>query len=388
MPNKRANNEGSIRQRPDGRWEARFTVGRDPGTGKQVRKSIYGDTQEEVRKALQKACTEVDEGTYMEPSKITAGQWFDMWKDEYLGGVKSATVVSYSQHIKNHLKPAFGSVKLLALTTPMIQKLYNTMQKEGRSPKTIKNLHGVVHSSLKQAVRLGYIRVNPSDNCILPRIEKAAIQPLDSPEMDRFLKVIKDSPYEALFKVDMFTGMRQGELLGLTWDCVDFEQGRIMLTKQLCRPRVKGEKHHYGTLKNDKPRVITPASYVMDVLKAHRRAQAAMRLKAGAAWNEGDFPGLVFTNEIGGHLSYAVVYSHFRKNLAKAGIEPKRFHDLRHTYAVSSLRSGDDIKTVQENLGHHTAAFTLDQYGHVTDTMKKESAKRMDAFINGLENSK
>jgi len=103
-----------------------------------------------------------------------------------------------------------------------------------------------------------------------------------------------------------------------------------------------------------------------------------MQLRAGSLWEQSN---LVFTNEIGQHLSAQTVYLAFKKLIASTGYPDTRFHDLRHSYAVAALQSGDDIKTVQENLGHHTAAFTLDVYGHVTQRMKQESANRMERFI-------
>lgn len=124
-----AQGNGSIRQRPDGRWEARYVTGYDPGTGKQIRKSIYGETQKEVRQKLNAAVKALDEGTYFEPSKLTVGQWLDTWTAEYLGAVKPMTIVSYKGIVKNHNKPALGAIKLDALTAPNIQKFYNDMGK-------------------------------------------------------------------------------------------------------------------------------------------------------------------------------------------------------------------------------------------------------------------
>lgn len=119
----------------------------------------------------------------------------------------------------------------------------------------------------------------------------------------------------------------------------------------------------------------------MGVLKAQQRRQTEWRLAAGPIWEDS---GLVFTNEQGHNLSAQTVYLHFKKLAEKAGYPDTHFHDLRHSYAVAALQSGDDIKTVQENLGHHTAAFTLDVYGHVTEQMKKASADRMERFIKGV----
>lgn len=381
-----ANGGGSIRQRADGTWEARITLGTNPGTGKPVRKSIYGKTQKEVRQKMQRALVEVDEGSYTTPTKTTVKQWLETWLSEYTDGVKDSTRTSYRQHMNNHIIPALGAVKLSELTPATCQKFINDLSRvKGLSAKTVKNVHGVLHHALKQAVRLGYVRMNPTEACTLPRIEKAKIEPLDAPEIKRLLEVLDDEVYSDVLRVDLFTGMREGEILGLQWSCVDFTRGTIKVEKQLSRPRVKGEEYRFTSLKNDKPRTIQPAPFVMQILKRQRRRQAEQRMQAGAAWDDCGFPDLVFTSETGKFLNYTIVLRHLKKALDAAGLPEKRFHDLRHTYAVTSLQAGDDVKTVQENLGHHTAAFTLDQYGHVTETMRQASAQRMEAFYNALQ---
>ena len=412
MPRKSTRNAqggGTIRQRPDGRWEGRVTLGRDPGTGKQVQKSIYGATQREVRQKMQKMLVELDEGVYIEPSKLTVKAWLETWLAEYNGDVKPATIVSYRQHIQNHIVPALGAVKLSALTPTAVQRFYNELQRSGvktpkrdetgkivrakgemvyttspMSPKTVKNVHGVLHQALKQAMRLGYIRSNPTEACILPRIEKAEMRPLDAPEIKCLLASLGDDVYCTLLKVDLFTGMRQGEILGLQWACVDFDRGTITVNKQLVHPREKGERYRLASLKNDKPRTIQPAPFVMNLLREHRRRQLQQRMRAGSLWDDAGIPDLVFTSETGRYLNYTAVWRRYKLELERAGLPSNRFHDLRHTYAVTSLRAGDDVKTVQENLGHHTAAFTLDQYGHVTESMRAASAQRMQSFINDL----
>jgi len=300
--------------------------------------------------------------------------------------MKDSTRTSYRQHMNNHIIPALGAVKLSELTVPACQKFINDLTRvKGLSPKTVKNVHGVLHHALKQAVRLDYMRMNPTEACTLPRREKAKIEPLDAPEIKQLLDVLDDDVYSDVLRVDLFTGMREGEILGLQWSCVDFRRGTIRIEKQLSRPRVKGEEYRFTSLKNDKPRTVQPAPFVMEILKRQRRRQAEDRIRAGALWDDCGFPDLVFTSETGKYLNYTIVLRHLKKSLEAAGLPEKRFHDLRHTYAVTSLQAGDDVKTVQENLGHHTAAFTLDQYGHVTDTMRQASAQRMEAFYNGLK---
>lgn len=367
-------------------WEARITTGYDLGTGRQIQRSFSGKTQKEVREKMQAVSVEVNDGTYQEPTKLTVGQWLDIWADEYLGGVKPYTVASYKGQIRNHIKPALGAVKLEGLNPHNIQKFYNDLgrshgNKPGLSPKSIKNVHGVFHKALQQAVAVGYIRYNPADACILPRIVKKELHPLDEEQSKAFLLALKGHRYETLYTVTLFTGMREGEVLGLKWDCVDFDKGIILINKQLQREKKKGGAYIFSTLKNDKSRTITPAPWVMQMLRAHRGQQLAQRLQAGEIWEDS---GLVFTNEIGQHLAIHTVYKDFKKIVTSIGCPDVRFHDLRHSYAVAAIRSGDDIKTVQGNLGHATAAFTLDVYGHVTDQMKRESAARMEGYIKDI----
>lgn len=371
-------------------WEARYTVGYDPGTGKQIQKSISGKTQKEVAQKLKAATTAIDTGTYIEPSKMTVAQWLDVWEREYLKGVKPYTVDSYAAAIRNHIKPALGAVKLEALNTHTIQRFYNslsepTKQRKALSPKTIKNIHGVLHKALQQAAKIGYLRFNPAEACELPRIVKKEMQVLDEDHSKAFMQAVKGDPLENLFLIDLFTGLRQGELLGLSWDCIDFSAGTVTVKHQLQQTQVKGDySYHFSPLKNDKPRTITPAAYVMKLLKSQHMRQLEMRLRAGELWyNEFD---LVFTTILGRPLSRRTIYKHFKKITATIGVPDLRFHDLRHSYAVASIRGGDDIKTVQTNLGHATAAFTLDVYGHATEQMKRDSAARMDAYIKSLSN--
>ena len=410
MPNKKAAaGAGTIREKtvirngkPYTYWESRVTVGTD-GQGRQIQRSFSGKKQEDVLKKMQAAAVEITEGTYLTPSKMTVGDWLDVWSKEYLNSVKPMTAETYKKNIRVHIKPALGGKKLSALSAVDVQKFYNDLMKNGYStiriekgkrlavqkplsPKSIKNIHGTLHKALAKAVALGYIKFNPSDHPDLPRIEKAEIKPLDDEEIKLFLSAIKGSDYETLYTVTLFTGMRQAEILGLTWDCVDFERGTILVKQQLQQYGATGGKYVLNTTKNSRWRTIAPAEYVMKLLKHRQLEQVQDRFKAGSAW---DNPlNLVFTNALGGWLSAPTVYNHFKRIVASIGLPEARFHDLRHSYAVAAIRSGDDIKTVQENLGHHTAAFTLDVYGHVTDQMKRESAARMDAFIDSLKVAK
>lgn len=379
MAKKRANGEGSIRKRDDAGWEARYY------DEKGKRHSVYGKTQTEVRKKLAEAFAQRGAEADDEADDLTLGQWLAIWQRDFLGNVKHGTAINYEMTIRVHILPALGEIPLAGLKTPPIQRLYNRKLAEGLSPKSIKNIHGCLHKALDIAVRIGYIQKNPSSACILPRVTQAEIHPLDTPDLEKLMESMKGHEYETLIMVAIFTGMRSGELLGLTWDCVDFENGLIRITKQLVQPRMKGEKFHYGTLKNDKPRTLTPAQFVMDMLREHKARQLAQKQAAGCNWNDDGFPNLVFTHPDGSHLSQPTVWKILQKILADAGLEAHRFHDLRHTYVVNAFRAGDDVKTVQQNAGHYSAAFTLDRYAHVTETMHRESAARMQNFFEGLK---
>ena len=399
MARKRANGEGNYRKRSNGTWEGRITVGVDPKTGKTISKSVYARTQKEVRQKLAELQAEFEnkdhpsavplagtaEETVAEPiPEMTVGEWLDTWLADYLSDVKPGTVMSYAGICRAYLKPVLGDVPLSKLKAPMIQTLYNDIKKRGLSPKTIKNIHGCFHRALDVAMRLEYLLRNPTASCVIPKVTEKKIETLDTPDQKILFDAIRGHEYEDLFLTDIFTGLRSGELIGLTWDCVDFKHGLIHVEKQLCQVRKKGSPCYFGTLKNGKTRMIAPAPYVMDVLKRHQAAQQKQKRIAGDLWDEGDFPNLVFTHKDGSHLTQWEVCRIFQKILQDAGLPHHRMHDLRHTFAVNSIMAGDDIKTLQENMGHYSAAFTLDRYGHVTDSMRRESANRMQAFIENL----
>ena len=198
-----------------------------------------------------------------------------------------------------------------------------------------------------------------------------------------FLRAIDGQPHELLYKIALFTGMREGELLGLTWDCIDFTKGTISVRQQARQEQKKGGQYYFSTPKNGKGRVLAVPQSVLALFRAQQDKQKEMASYAGSAWD--NVHNLVFTNAAGSFLSHRTVYDCFKRIVKSIGLETMRFHDLRHSYAVASIKNGDDIKTVQENLGHATAAFTLDVYAHATNQMKKASADRMEQYIQNLQ---
>ena len=385
---KNAKGSGTIRKKTVTRngkeyayWEARVTTGRDPGTGKQIQRSFTGKTQREVREKMQAAAVAVNQGTYTAPQKMTVGQWLDVWASDYLGAVKPATAASYKSQIKNHIKPALGAVQLSALHAHTVQRCVNGL--EGYAPATVRQAYKVLHNALEKAVELDYIPRNPAAKCTLPRMEQKEIKPFDDEQTAALLQTVKGGRLEYIVRVALFTGLRMSELLGLTWDAVDFDKGMIAINKQLARPEHR-KAGLFISPKSGKARTITPAASVFAALNAQRRRQIENQLRAGTLWDNAH--NLIFTNENGGPLCQHSVTDWFSAAAASAGLEGARFHDCRHTYAVNAIRAGDNIKAIQSNLGHATAAFTLDRYAHFTEQLQRDSAARMEDFIKDVLN--
>ncbi len=331
-----ASGDGSIRKKiikKNGKeytyWEARYTCGFDPETGKQKQHSISGKTQAEVAQKLREVTAEIGQGIFREVCKLTVSQWLDIWEQDYLNSLKPKTLESYQRQIRLHIKPALGGVPLEKLNSPMIQHFYNACSREGLSPKSVKNIHGVLHKALQQAVAIGYLRINPADVCTLPRVEKKELKPLDDDAIRRFMEVVQGHLFEILYLVTLFTGMRQGEVLGLTWDCVDFEGGTLLIRKQLQYLSDRNGHRFYqlASTKSGKARKIVPADFVMALLRRQRSRQAEWQLRAGPAWEDSR---LVFTNELGRHLIPFTVYKNYKQLVKEIGLPESRFHDLRH----------------------------------------------------------
>ena len=391
-------------------WEGQVTIGIDPGTGKQKRKTFTGKSQGEVLKAMQAAQNAVNEGSFFEPSKLTVKEWFETWLAEYSADKKPLTVTQYRSMAETHIFPALGAVKLKDLKAPQLQKFYNQLAKDGKaarqknketgkveviktgeplSAKTIKNIHGIISKALNTAVNQGLIRENVAQRVTVPKVTKAEIEPLTEEQQKAFIKAIQEHRFKTIYTVILFTGLREGEAIGLTWDCIDFKKGTLKVYRQLQRRTEAEGGYQFAPLKNDKARVIKISPFVLKLLEKQKIQQRAEKLAAGESW-EGfktlpeQEQSLVFTNATGKHLNIVTLYKQFKQIAAQIGTPEARIHDLRHTFAVNSLQCGDDVKTVQGALGHATAAFTLDVYGHVSERMMEEHANRQQAYIKSL----
>ncbi len=387
MKKKAANGDGSIRKRPDGLWEARITVNQ-PGTGKTVRRSVYGKTQKEAREKKTALLRSLDTRNYVEPSKLTLEGWANTWIDNYVApNLKPLTLDAYRSVMRRHIFPALGALRVQEIGPAHVQGFYADMVKAGLSSKTVRNVSAILSKCLTSAVKQQIITINPCSLAELPKTKKAEITPLKDAEIPLFLKAISGMEEENLLALCLFCGLREGEAMGLSWDCIDFKTGKITIRQQLIKRREKGGQ--YGiqdSTKSGRIRVIDAPQIALEYLKRELAKQSENRLKLGDLWENP--ANLVFTDPLGRNFKQPNIYKHFKTVVASIGRPDLRIHDLRHTAATVALASGANLKAVQSMLGHSTAAFTLQIYAHSTETMMKDTAERMQAYFENLDNKK
>ena len=375
---RRSNGKGTVRKRKNGLWEGMFY---EP-TGK--RKSVYGRDRLEVVEKIKKANAEMALKQYVPTSMTKVSDWLDMWINDYNVTVSPNTLKAYSDDVRLHISPAIGQIRLTSLTPPQVQKFVNSLIEDKKlAPKTVKDIHGTLHRALTKAVQYGYIKNNPADNCDLPQMVEKEIQIIDEDMARKFLEEAKNDVYYNIFLIDLLTGMREGEILGLTWDCVNFKEKIITVKQQLLREKKPKGIYYLGPLKNKKIRTFKVPSVVIDCLKKEKEKQDNYKSMFGDQCKE-PIDNLVFTDFMGNHLSHTTVRKHCKKIFDKIGLPEARFHDLRHTYAAASISYGDDIKMVQHNMGHYSASFTYDTYCHIVERMRLQSADRMEEYNHNL----
>ena len=382
---KREAGSGTIYKRPDGRWIAQYTSGRDPETGKLRRHTVYGKTQQEVAEKLRAATAKIDNGTFQEPNKITVEEYAKEYMKNHVSTLAPLTQVSYEKNLRIHILPSLGKKKLTDLNRREVQAFVSSLGKSGKdlAPKTIRVIHGILHALLSAAKKDEIILRNVADDCTLPRVTQTRAKAITTVQLESFLKAIKQDKFYHIYYLDIFSGLREAEILGLRWEDVEWETDSIVIRQQLqIVPHTKPTQYRLVPPKENKERRIVLAKSAMQTLRQQRIKQQKQKLQAGALWNNSYH--LIFTNEFGEPLHHFSVYSHLKRILKECGMEGYTFHSLRHSFATISIENGDDIKTVQANLGHHAAAFTLKTYAHVSNKMQQNSAARMEELISSL----
>ena len=354
-------------------------VGHDPDSGKMITKNVLGKTQTEVKEKLRKAIEDSKQLDYTQEGKYTVGQWMDEWFEAYAKvKVRASSHQTYRGYIQNHIKPNIGDIPIEKLSSLTLQKLYRKLLTEGRVPrieaekqpkglstKTVRNIHQVISSAMGMAVRHKLILSNPAEGCELPRLEHKEMHTIHAEQLGAFLREARDSGVYELYYLDLATGLRRGELLGLKWEDIDLAQGVIRVRRQVCR--IDGEVKEVPLKTKNAYRNISISQDAVDMLKEMEKRKSSE---------------YVFPSPTGGPISPDSVLNMLHRVLKRAGLPSVRFHDLRHTFATLALQNGVDIKTVSGMLGHFSAGFTLDTYAHVTTAAQKEAANTMGNVLS------
>jgi len=382
MAKRRANGEGNIRKRKDGRWEGRYTAGRDPRTGKPIYKNVLGKTQAEVKEKLKRAMEESAEIDFAKADQYTVGQWMDVWFENCAKiKVRPSSHQTYRGYIDHHIKPYIGDIPLNKLTLLDLQRLYKKLlsggrveriesekQPKGLSPKTVRNINQVISSALTFAREQKLIAVNPTDGCALPKLEHREMKTLTAEQLQSFLREAKESGVYEMYYIELATGLRRGELLGLKWEDIDLANKVIRVRRQVAR--INGEIVEAPLKTKNSYRTISIGEDAVGILKQQK---------------EKSHSEYVFPSPAGGPISPDSVLHMLHRVLKRAALPKVRFHDLRHTFATLALQNGVDIKTVSGMLGHYSAGFTLDTYAHVTTTAQRQAADTMGRILYVIE---
>ena len=375
MAGRRGNNEGLIRKRTDGRWEARLTL----EGGKH--KYFYGKTRQEVVRALNGAIRDKDQGIPPVEERQTLEKFLQSWLETVKHTIKPSTWQRYEDYVRLHTIPVLGKYQLTKLLPQQIQALYNQKLKEGLSPTTVHHLHAMLHRALNSAMRLGLLQRNITDMVEAPRMAVYKYVTLTAEQARSFLASASGERLEALYVLAIATGMREGELLALRWADIDFEYATL---------HVRSTLHYlHGEFSFSEPktafsrRQIALPQIVIQALKRHRHLLDEEKAVLGEAWDTTH--DLVFPNTVGKPINPSnLVLRDFRPLLEKANLPLIRFHDLRHTAATLLLKAGIHPKVVSEMLGHSHISITLSVYSHVTPDMQRTAAVAMDLVLGDI----
>jgi integrase len=361
MGKRRGHGEGSIFKRADGRWSGQLTL----PSGK--RKTIYGKTRREVVEKLVEAQRDPDR--IASPGRVTVEDFITRWLEAARPSIRSTTLSTYRSLINRHVM-RIGDQRLARLTPLTLQQLYADLEADGVSARTRQHVHSLLHRALGQAVKWGMLRDNPASLVDRPRASRHEIKPLSTQEVRGLLKAAEGDRLEALYTVAVTTGLRQGELFGLKWKDIDLKARTLKVRRAITDAGGKRGVSEPKTAKGR--RSVTLPNLAVQALRSHRSRLLAT--PHGERW--------IFTDVRGGTLRRSNFLRRCWKPLLdRAGLKGVRFHDLRHTAASMLLAQGVHPKVVQERLGHSTVTITLDVYSHVTGTLQKEAADRIDEVL-------
>ena len=374
---KRKNGEGTVRLRKDGRWEGRVVIGYDD-KGNPKTKSVLAHTKGECVEKLEKLKEECGRTAEKLKPDMPFGEWIDFWYQYFSSPkLRPTTQATYENRIYGHIIPSVGKIPLSKLTQNDLQQFYAKLKRTGRkvnvelkgtgvSDRMVRSCHALCRSSLEKAVEEGLITRNPSIGCKLPPKKNGEMKVLTQNEIVRLLNQAYDEGYYEMFLLELTTGMRRGEILGLKWRDLNLETGELNIKRQLTTKGISVPK-----TKSSIRTVLLPPD-MLDLLRE-------MKKTAKYDWI---FPSPVKEGE---PRNPTAITKRFRIMLERAHCKHVRFHDLRHTFATMALENGMDVKTLSAMIGHVSSETTLNIYSHVTDTMRAQAAVKIDREIGGTD---
>jgi len=357
----------------------RVYVGTDADGKRRYHSKVIRGTKKDALRYQTSVLSDLDRGTFIEPSKETLNDYLDRWLSVSAAPrLRERTLRDYRSLLARYVRPVLGHKMLPAVMPLDIQDLYTSMLESGLSPRTVRYTHAVLSSALKQAVKWQLLPRNAAEYVDLPRQKRTEMHAMSRDDVARFLAAAKDDRWSSLFLVAVTTGMRPGEYMGLQWKDINLDDGMIHISRSLVRNKSEWRFDEPKTAKSR--RTVKLAPTVVKSLRAHRSKQAAERLRAGIRYQDYD---LVFATDTGQPLeSRNLIKRHFKPVLKQAGLrETIRLYDLRHTCATLLLAAGEHPKIVSEMLGHASIQLTLDTYSHVLPDMQQGAVAKLEDML-------
>lgn len=359
-------------------------IGRDPVTKKRKQKRVSGFTSEKkARAAMNEMIVELNRGGYVEPTTETLGDYLDNWLEHKRKRVVHSTYLHYKGNINNHIKPAIGDIRVHELNARQVQRFYDSLLDNKLSERSVHHIHRILSNALDYGAKLGDINKNVAKAAEPARVRKKEMEYWPIESLSKFINDTRNEKFFIAWYIASFTGMRQGEVLGLKWDCIDFSNKRIYVKRSL--KRSEENNYHIADLKNNSSyRSISISDSDVFELKKHLNEQKRIKMNAGDSYIDNN---LVVATGIGTHVLPSNLGRAFRRAIKRSKVNRIRFHDLRHTHASMLFALGVHPKIVQERLGHSSIQVTLDTYSHMLPNMQEAVAESLEsAFKNQQEN--
>ncbi|MCY9350689.1 site-specific integrase [Bacillus licheniformis] len=356
-------------------WSFTLDLGRDPSTGKRKQITRRGfETKKEAEQVAATITHEIEKETFIREKDILFKDFIiDFLELVAKNSVKPSTFSGYTKVINKRLIESFGHMKLKSLTPHLITKYYNDLLKEGLTPEYVQYIHSILKSSSKVAVEWKYIKNNFMDHVKAPRRTKKNVETWSIEECNTFLNRMRQQKDHIfmLYYLALYTGMRRGEILGLKWQDIDFEDKRIYVRNSLFYISGQGLVLQSTKTKSGN-RNIAITKEDIEELKAYKIKKQEQLLQVGMNLTGNHFVISAFGGE---PVNPNTIHKQFLYDIKLAGVKRIRFHDLRHTHATIMLEIGENSKVVSERLGHANTSITLDKYSHVTQNLQKSSAE-------------